>query len=92
MLDVIKRPLVSEKNAIHAEYNTYSFEVDLNATKADIRSAIEKNFRVKVEHVRTMIFRGRFFRKQAGLGKPKLRKKALVKLVEGEKIALFEGA
>jgi large subunit ribosomal protein L23 len=92
MIEVIKRPLVSEKNAIHAEYNTYSFEVDLRSSKTDIKLAIEQAFRVKVAGVRTMLFRGRFFRKQAGLGKPQLRKKALVKLVEGEKIALFEGA
>ena len=91
MLEVIKRPLVSEKNAIHAEYNTYSFEVDLRATKTEIKMAIEKNFKVKVKDVRTMVFRGRFFRKQANLGKPQLRKKALVKLVAGEKIPLFEG-
>ncbi len=92
MLEVIKKPLVSEKNAIHAEYNTYSFEVDWHATKIDIRKAIETNFKVKVEAVRTMVYRGRFFRKQANLGKPQLQKKALVKLAAGEKIALFEGA
>ena len=92
MIEVIKKPLVSEKNAIHAEYNTYSFEVDLRSSKTDIKLAIEKAFRVKVAGVRTMVFRGRFFRKQAALGKPQLRKKALVKLAEGEKIALFEGA
>ncbi len=92
MLEVIKKPLVSEKNAIHAEYNTYSFEVDWHATKTDIKKAIETNFKVKVEAVRTMIFRGRYFRKQANLGKPQLQKKALVKLAAGEKIALFEGA
>ena len=92
MLEVIKKPLVSEKNAIHAEYNTYSFEVDWHATKTDIRKAIETNFKVKVEAVRTMVYRGRFFRKQANLGKPQLQKKALVKLAPGEKIALFEGA
>ncbi len=93
MKSVIKKPLISEKNAGHAEDgNTYAFEVDLRASKDEIKAAIEKNFSVKVAAVRTMICRGRFFRKQARLGPPKHWKKALVKLKEGEKIGLFEGA
>jgi large subunit ribosomal protein L23 len=90
---VIKRPLVSEKNAVHSEQaNTYAFEVDRTATKEEIKSAVEKAFRVKVEDVRTMICRGRYFRKQMRLGAPKPWKKALVKLKAGEKISVFEGA
>lgn len=93
MYEIIKKPLVSEKNAGHAEdANTYAFEVALDASKEDIRSAIEKAFNVKVASVRTMVCRGRYFRKQAKLGAPKHWKKALVKLGQGEKIALFEGA
>lgn len=93
MKSIIKKPLISEKNAGHAEdANTYAFEVELGATKTEIKAAIEKNFRVKVAGVRTQICRGRYFRKQARLGAPKHWKKALVKLVEGEKIGLFEGA
>lgn len=92
MYNLIKRPLISEKNAIHAENNTYTFEVDLKANKQDIKKAIEKAFSVKVSEVRTLVFRGRYFRKQAKFGKPTHRKKALVKLAEGQKIALFEGA
>jgi large subunit ribosomal protein L23 len=93
MYQVIKKPLVSEKNAGHAEdANTYAFEVDLRADKQEIRSAVERAFQVKVEDVRTMVCRGRYFRKQAKLGPPKHWKKALVKLKQGEKIGLFEGA
>lgn len=90
---IIKRPLVSEKNAIHSEAsNTYAFEVDRTATKEQIKSAVESAFRVKVDDVRTMICRGRYFRKQMRLGAPKPWKKALVKLKAGEKISVFEGA
>jgi len=93
MKSIIKKPLISEKNAGHAEdANTYAFEVELAASKEEIKAAIEKNFRVKVAGVRTMICRGRYFRKQMRLGAPKHWKKALVKLKEGEKIGLFEGA
>lgn len=93
MLNIIKRPLVSEKNALHSETsNTYAFEVDRTATKEEIRKAVEVAFRVKVDSVRTMVCRGRYFRKQARLGAPKPWKKALVKLKQGEKISVFEGA
>ena len=93
MFEIIKKPLVSEKNAGHAEdANIYAFEVDLRANKTEIRQAIEKAFRVKVVEVRTMVCRGRYFRKQMRLGPPKHWKKALVKLAQGERISIFEGA
>ena len=93
MSQIIKAPLISEKNAAHAEdSNTYAFEVALDATKPEIQNAIEKSFNVKVDSVRTLVCRGKFFRKQMKLGKPKLWKKALVKLQAGEKISIFEGA
>ena len=93
MVQIIKAPLVSEKTANLAELqNTYAFEVDLKASKPEIQQAIEKAFSVKVDSVRTVICRGKYFRKQMRVGPPKLWKKALVKLQEGEKIALFEGA
>lgn len=93
MFDVIKKPLVSEKNATHAETaNTYAFEVADDATKTEIKKAVETAFNVKVDSVRTQVCRGRWFRKHMKLGAPKSWKKALVKLKEGEKISLFEGA
>jgi len=93
MYDIIKKPLISEKNAGHAEdANTYAFEVSLTASKTDIKSAIESAFNVKVENVRTLVCRGRWFRKQARVGAPRSWKKALVKLKQGEKISIFEGA
>jgi large subunit ribosomal protein L23 len=93
MYEIIKKPLISEKNAGHAEdANTYAFEVDRRASKVEIKKAIETAFNVKVEDVRTMICRGRYFRKQVKLGAPKHWKKALVKLKQGERISIFEGA
>ncbi|MDX9730374.1 MAG: 50S ribosomal protein L23 [Bdellovibrionales bacterium] len=93
MSHIIKAPLISEKNAAHAEdANTYAFEVALDASKPEIQKAIETSFNVKVESVRTLICRGKYFRKQIKLGAPKHWKKALVKLKAGEKISIFEGA
>ena len=93
MYEILKKPLISEKNAGHAEdANTYAFEVAMAADKTQIKKAVELAFGVKVEAVRTQICRGRFFRKQIRLGPPKHWKKALVKLKAGEKISIFEGA
>ncbi len=92
MYKILKRPLVSEKNSLLAENSTYVFEVDTVATKTDIKSAVEKLFRVKVESVNTAICRGRAARGRTGVSPVKYWKKALVKLQPGQKITIFEGA
>ncbi|MBT4762976.1 MAG: 50S ribosomal protein L23 [Bdellovibrionaceae bacterium] len=92
MLYVIKRPLISEKNSLMSENNVYAFEVNRQATKIDIKNAVEKSFQVKVASVNTMVCRGRAKRTKFGLGKVPYWKKAMVKLSPGEKISLFEGA
>lgn len=89
---VIKRPLVTEKNSLLAERGIYVFEVDKKATKGEIKTAVEKFFRVKVTAVNTAMCRGRGKKTKFGVGKPESWKKALVRLGKGEKISLFEGA
>lgn len=89
---VIKRPLITEKNTIHNAAGVYVFEVDLKADKDMVKAAIEKNFKVKVDSVRTSVCRGRAKMNKFGRGAVPRWKKALVKLAAGEKIALFEGA
>ncbi len=92
MSGVIKRPLITEKNSQLAETGVYVFEVNRQATKEDIKKAVEKSFRVKVKSVRTLVCRGRARRTRLGIGPVQYWKKALVRLNQGEKIALFEGA
>ena len=92
MQNIIRRPLITEKNSIMAETGVYVFEVDQKANKTDIKKAIEKSFRVKVQSVRTAICRGRAKRTRLGIGRVARWKKAMVRLNAGEKIALFEGA
>lgn len=91
---VIKRPLIlTEKgNFVRETYNKYSFEVDRNANKAEIRSAVEKLFKVQVLDVNTLIVRGRMRRMGRGHAKTQNWKKAIVTLREGDKIDFFEGA
>ncbi len=91
MKQVIKRPLVTEKNTFHNAMGVYVFEVDLDCDKKEIRTEVEKNFKVKVQSVKTSVCRGHSKLTKTGYGKIPRWKKAYVKLVEGEKIALFEG-
>jgi len=92
MKQIIKRPLVTEKNTYHNAAGIYVFEVHLESDKTEIRTAVEKNFKVKVQSVKTSVCRGQAKQTKFGPGKISRWKKAYVKLVAGEKIALFEGA
>lgn len=92
MFEIIKRPLVTEKNSVYSAMNTYVFEVDKKADKKQIKVAIEKAFNVKVDAVRTQVCRNRARRTGAKVSAVRYWKKAFVKLQEGEKIGLFEGA
>lgn len=91
MKNVIKAPLITEKNTYHNAAGVYVFEVDMKASKTEIKSAVENNFKVKVDTVRTAVCRGRTKYTKFGLTKTPYWKKAFIKLAEGEKIALFEG-
>jgi large subunit ribosomal protein L23 len=91
MKHVIKKTLITEKNTIHNAAGVYVFEVDLSASKPEIQAAVEKNFKVKVDSVRTAGCRGKAKMTKYGRGKTPHWKKAYVKLAAGEKIALFEG-
>jgi large subunit ribosomal protein L23 len=92
MKQIIKKPLVTEKNTIHNAMGIYVFEVHTESDKTQIRSAVEKNFKVKVQSVKTSICRGQAKQTKFGSGRIPRWKKAYVKLAAGEKIALFEGA
>ncbi len=92
MYQIIKRPLVSEKNSVLTEQGIYVFEVDRAANKYEVKNAVEKLFRVKVRSVKTSVCRGRATRNKLGFSSVKYWKKAMVRLAPGEKISLFEGA
>lgn len=86
MFDIIKRPLVTEKNTLNgAKLNEHAFEVDLRANRTEIKKAVEKLFGVTVLRVNTMINRKEARKLGKIPGKRKLWKKAIVKLKEGDK-------
>jgi large subunit ribosomal protein L23 len=89
---VIKRALVTEKASFSKEvFNQYAFEVQRNATKNDIKRAIEELFKVGVVAVRTQNLTGKWRRFGKNMGRTSDIKKALVQLKEGDKIEIFEG-
>lgn len=88
--DVIRRPLVTEKTTVARESGeVVVFEVARQATKVDIRRAVEKLFGTKVASVRTQISHGKFKRQGRFEGQRPDRKKAWVRLKEGEKAPDF---
>jgi large subunit ribosomal protein L23 len=86
--DIVKRPVVSEKSMyLQNKQNAFSFEVHVSANKTQIREAIEKLFKVKVTSVNTMNCLGKSKRMRTRLpGMTSGWKKAIVRLVEGQKI------
>ncbi|MGD9082402.1 MAG: 50S ribosomal protein L23 [Desulfobacterales bacterium] len=91
--DIIKRPLITEKTSIQKEdYNQISFEVDRKANRVEIKRAIESIFKVNVDTVRTMQVKGKAKQRGRIVGKRRNWKKAVVKLMPGERIDFFEGA
>jgi large subunit ribosomal protein L23 len=88
----IVRPLITEKTSdAYQARGEYVFEVHPDATKPQIRSAIEQLFGVKVTGVWTMNVRGKEKRMGKTVGRRPSWKKAIVKLREGDTIEIFEG-
>jgi large subunit ribosomal protein L23 len=91
--DVILRPLVTEKTNVQKElYNQVSFEVDRRANRIEIKRAVEKGFKVRVVSVRTMQMSGKTTQRGRIKGQRRDWKKAIVRLMPGERIEFFEGA
>jgi large subunit ribosomal protein L23 len=88
---IIIRPLITEKNTNLMQLGKYSFQVDRNATKPQIKRAIETLFSVKVTAVNTMNVRGKLRRRGKESGYTADWKNAVVTLAPGNRIELFEG-
>lgn len=89
---VIQRPLVTEKsNVAREEENTITLAVDPNASKHDIRQAVEALFDVDVVRVHTMRQPRKTRRVGRHAGRKSEWKKAIVQLAEGQTIEFFEG-
>ncbi len=80
LFQIIKGPHVSEKSAQLNEKNQIVFKVDVGATKAEIREAVETLFEVKVDAVHTILVKGKSKRFGLRSGRTKNYKKAYVSL------------
>jgi large subunit ribosomal protein L23 len=91
LTDVIRRPLVSEKTSLLKEQDEQSlvFRVHIDATKVEIKQAIEQLLGAKVASVRTAMTHGKVKRQGRFSGKRPDWKKAYVRLRDGEKVPEF---
>ncbi len=89
--DVIKAPLITEKGSLVAENNQVVFKVAMDATKPQIKAAVEKLFNVKVKGVNTLVQKGKTKRFKGMLGQRSDVKKAVVTLAEGHSIDITTG-
>ena len=91
MTDVLKKPVLTEKTmTLQANENKYTFDVDVNANKVEIKQAVEAMFGVKVESVNVMNVKPKTKRMGRYEGKTNKRRKAIVKLAEGNSINYFD--
>lgn len=89
--DIIRNPVVTEKSTMASEHNQVVFDVAIDATKPEIKKAVEGLFSVKVQAVNTLIRKGKEKRFKGRVGQRKDVKKAIVTLAEGQSIDLSSG-
>ena len=91
MYEVIRAPLITEKTTNGSEHSQVTFRVSMDATKPEIKQAVEGLFKVKVKAVNTVTVKGKA---KLFKGRPGTRsdwKKAIVSLAEGQKIDVTTG-
>lgn len=87
---VLLKPRITEKASMsEGDRSSVVFEVPLDASKTEVRQAVEEAFNVEVHSVRTMIVRGKIKRRGRYIGKRPNWKKAIVTLAEGHEVDLF---
>lgn len=90
--DIVRKPIITEKTELlRSEYNKYTFEVDKRANKIEIGKAVETIFNVKVKSVNVLNVKPTTKRHGAKLYQTPLKKKAVVEVANGDKIAYYEG-
>ena len=96
-MNLILKPIVTEKMTDQTDlFNRYAFVVSKSANKIDIRKSVEKLYEVKVKSVRTMNYygktRSKFTKGGVVRGKRNAFKKAIIQLIEGDSIDLYNNA
>jgi large subunit ribosomal protein L23 len=91
LYEVLRAPIVTEKATMASEHNQVVFRVAIDATKFEIKAAVEDLFKVKVEAVNTLRVKGKTKRFRGRIGKRNDFKKAMVTLAEGQSIDVTTG-
>jgi len=91
MYEVLRAPVITEKSTAISEHNQIVFRVAMDATKPEIRAAVEGLFGVKVTAVNTLRQKGKVKRFRGRPGRRPDTKKAIVSLAEGESIDVTSG-
>jgi large subunit ribosomal protein L23 len=89
--EVIRRPVITEKSTLSSEHNQIAFIVAMDATKPEIKTAVERLFKVKVTAVNTLRQQGKNKRFRGHKGRRSDVKKAYVTLAEGSNIDVTTG-
>ena len=88
---IIRSPVITEKATLGSQHNQVTFRVPLDATKPEIKAAVESVFNVKVKAVNTLRQLGKTKRFRGVMGKRNDTKKAIVSLAEGHSIDVTTG-
>ncbi len=91
LYEVVRAPHITEKATLLSEKNQFVFKVAADATKPEIKAAIEGLFKVKVKSVNTLVTKGKAKRFRGRPGQRTDVKKAFVTLAEGESIDFTTG-
>jgi large subunit ribosomal protein L23 len=89
--DLIRHPVVTEKSTMASEHGQVVFDVAIDATKPEIKAAVEALFSVKVKAINTHVRKGKVKRFRNHLGVRNDVKKAIVTLVDGQSIDISTG-
>jgi large subunit ribosomal protein L23 len=88
---IILQPVITEKSTRNSEFNQVTFKVTNDATKPEIKQAVEMLFRVKVKAVNTLNQKGKVKRFKGRIGRRSDTKKAIVTLAEGQSVDVTTG-
>jgi large subunit ribosomal protein L23 len=88
---IIRAPVITEKATMGSQHGQVTFRVPLDATKPEIKAAVEKLFKVKVAAVNTIRHKGKVKRFRNTLGQRSDTKKAIISLAEGQTIDVTTG-
>ncbi|MFQ5535370.1 MAG: 50S ribosomal protein L23 [Sphingomonadales bacterium] len=91
MYDIIRSPVITEKATRGSEHNQITFRVAIDASKPQIKEAVEGLFGVKVTAVNTLRLKGKTKRFKGHMGRRSDVKKAMVTLAEGDMIDITTG-